>query len=356
MPGVTRWLPVLAAGCLLAAPASGDSGRVQVAAWLPTTWDFENAWGSFSANAGRITCLSPVWYWMRADGGVDARLPGGAAGAAVGPVEAVVRAACRAAGVPLVPLVSNSGPGRTFDAAMAAAVLGNAATRAAHVRTLADLVVRRDYDGIEIDYELLRPEMREPFARFMGELAEVLHARGKLLAVAVHPKTAEPGGEWGAAAHDWAAIGAVVDSFRIMAYDYHWGNGPAGPVAPLPWFREVLAHALRTVPPRKVLMGIPTYGYDWTGSRTGRSRDVTAREAPRLAAAKGSGLFWDPVAHAPWFTYCEDDLDHVVWYEDARCLQPKVAAVREAGLGGIAVWRLGAEEPAFWEALDRALR
>ena len=40
-----------------------------------------------------------------------------------------------------------------------------------------------------------------------------------------------------------------------------------------------------------------------------------------------------------------------MWYEDAECLPAKLKAVREAGVACIAIWRLGTEEPAFWEKL-----
>jgi len=330
------------------------AGAVEVSGWLPTTWDFENAWPSFASNASRLACVSPVWYWLEPDGGVMARLPSGRTGEVVGPVEDDVRAVCWRTGVKLVPLISNSQPGRGFDPELTSRMLNHPLMRSSHIRALTSLVCAHAYDGIEIDYELMKGSDRAAFTAFMTELSASLHSRGKLLAGAFHPKVAEPGDDWGPSAQDWEALGKVVDSFRIMTYDHHYSGGPAGPLAPLPWFKEVLAFAVAHVPKGKILMGIPTYGYDWTGSRTGKSSDVSPRTAPALAKQKRASIERDPVSNEPHFSYLENTDEHFVWYEDAECLPAKLEAVREAGAAGIAVWHLGSEEPAFWQALDRA--
>ncbi|MEK7476984.1 MAG: glycosyl hydrolase family 18 protein [Candidatus Coatesbacteria bacterium] len=348
---VTVLAVILTAGsCGWSAAASGPV--VEVSAWLPTTWDFENAWPSFVTNASRLACVSPVWYWLEPNGGVLARVTDGKSGEVVGPVEDDVRAVCWRSGTRLMPLISNSQPGRSFDPEMTSRVLNTPLLRTSHVRALVTLVTAHGYDGIEIDYELMKGGDRAAFTAFMTELSAALHARGKLLAGAFHPKVAEPGDDWGPSAQDWEALGKLVDSFRIMTYDHHYSGGPAGPLAALPWFKEVLAFAVARVPKEKILMGIPTYGYDWTGSRTGKATDVVPRTAPELAKKKGARIQRDPDSGEPHFSYLENTDEHFVWYEDAACLPAKLAAVRAAGVAGIAVWRLGSEEPAFWQALD----
>ena len=329
---------------------------MEVSAWLPTTWDYENSLKSLVDNAGVISAVSPVWYWARADGSVAARLPQWKSGPDPGPSDAEVRAVCRKHGIRLIPLISNSSPAKGFDADMIGAIVESDFLRTAHVRALTSLVVSHDYDGIEIDYEELHGRDRDAFSRFMTELSLALHAEGKLLAVAVHPKLSEPGDDWGPMAHDYAALGAAVDSFRIMTYDHHWATGRAGPVAPLPWFKSVLAFAASRVPGRKIMMGVPAYGYDWTGTNTGKSADVSARDAPALAGKNGARVERDGESNSPHFSYLSNTDEHQVWYEDARCLPEKLKSVRKAGAAGIALWKLGSEEPEFWAQLAEARR
>jgi spore germination protein YaaH len=346
----------LAASVTPVAAAAAASPRLKVSGWLPTTWDYENSLKSLVENAEIISAVSPVWYWARADGSVVARLPQRKSGPDPGPCEPEIKAVCAKYGIALLPLISNSVPGKGFDADMISGIVNSDTVRTEHVRTLTGLVVGRGYDGIEIDYECLHGRERDAFTRFMTELATSLHAKRKILAIAVHPKLAEPGDDWGPMAHDYAALGAVVDRFRVMAYDHHWATGPAGPVASLSWFTSVLEFTVARVPKEKIEMGIPTYGYDWTGSKTGKSADVDARDAADMAKRLRVLVLRDPESGSPHFSYLKNTDEHQVWYEDAGCLPAKLAAVRKAGAAGIAVWRLGSEEPEFWKLLAEARR
>jgi spore germination protein YaaH len=350
MKGMASFRTAIALLALVAGSARAST-RLTVSAWLPTNWDLENTMTTFRAHAGQIHQISPVWYWLKDDGGVLARLPGGKSGCSPEYCETEVVALCRRYHIQLIPLISNSRPGHGFDPDLVGRIVSSDAFRAAHIRALTTVVMAHGYDGIEIDYELLHDKDRDGFSRFMRELADSLHAQGKLLAIAAHPKIEEPGGDWGPGAQDYAALGQAVDYFRIMTYDHHWSTGPAGPLAPLPWYKEVLKFAAARIPAKKIQMGIPTYGYDWTGTWTGKSDDISPRDAAALARAKHATICWDPTSNECHFTYPVNYDEHQVWYEDADCLPLKLAAAREAGVGGIAIWRLGTEEPAFWDYL-----
>ena len=49
----------------------------------------------------------------------------------------------------------------------------------------------------------------------------------------------------------------------IMAYDWHHAGSEPGPVAPITDVRRTIEFAIRYVPSRKIIIGVPLYGYDW---------------------------------------------------------------------------------------------
>ena len=95
------------------------------------------------------------------------------------------------------------------------------------------LVRQHHYAGIDIDYEKLRAGDRQVFTAFISELAAALHARGKVLSVALFAKTTNAGYAPRNMAQDYAAIGRVADQVRIMTYDI---TGP--PPGPARWHRS----------------------------------------------------------------------------------------------------------------------
>lgn len=164
----------------------------------------------------------------------------------------------------------------------------------------------------------------------------------------VHPKTAEPGNWDGPQSQDWAAIGAVADRVRVMAYDFHWSTSTAGGVAPLSWVDSVAAFAVTVIPPAKVNLGMPLYGYDWVGS-VGEGLTWDQIEARR--AAVGATAQRSADGSEPWFTYSASGQSHSLWYSDARSTSAKLNVVGKYGLGGLTFWRLGGEDPAVWDAV-----
>ena len=312
-------------------PAPLTAGRQPAATiWAPYAGQLEIE--TLAANADLIREVNFFWYELGGDG----QIVGGVKSQA-----ALDQA--RALGLRVVPSIVNRGFSR--DAVLAA--IGTAETRQAHIDAIVALVQSNGYDGIDIDYESLNAEDREPFTQFIEELAVALHAEGKLLSIAVHAKTDDAGTWNGPAAQDWPRLGAAVDAFKIMTYDYHYGASAAGPIAPLSWIDAVLTYAATVVPPAKTYAGIHFYGYEWVGaSGTG----IEWREAVKRARQQGVTAQRDESGEA-WFTYGEGRF--TVYYADAENLRVKLAALSAThrDLAGIAIWRLGGEDPENWAAI-----
>jgi spore germination protein YaaH len=322
---------------------------------MPTSWDSARARASWEANRAVIDELSPVWYRVDADGSGDISAYAGAR-------DTALVAEAHAHGALVIPLINNDYPATGFDPGPVSAIIHDPARRAAHIQVLVDEVVAYDYDGIDIDYESLDGSAdREAFSVFIEELAAALHAQGKLLSVAVHAKTGAPGGWDGPRAQDWARLGAAADRFRVMTYAYHWGGSDPGPIAPQWWVEDVLAFATSVVPPNKVYMGLHFYGHDWRAGGGGRS--VVWEDVQALSVAHGALPRWQgqdrlgrPVAE-PWLAYTDaQGQAHEVWYANRSSVAARLALVRAYGLGGVAVWRLGGEDPANWLAIATAMR
>ncbi|TGJ99023.1 glycosyl hydrolase [Leptospira langatensis] len=162
---------------------------------------------------------------------------------------------------------------------------GNTKTRDFHIQSILKEVEKYGYDGIDIDYEGMTCEKKEAFQEFLILLRDELHKRGKLLSVAIHPKTlAEKPSVYsckglkspiqvdfyeayrGQLTHDYEFLGKVADKVKIMAYELHPRKngfpGP-GPQAPDWWIDRILEYASGRIPNEKLYMAIPTYGYDW---------------------------------------------------------------------------------------------
>lgn len=320
-----------------AADERGGDAPMQLWAYVPP-YDVAAAFASAEANRRLLSGISIVRYRPREDGYLVPY-----------PDLPRVPDAVRRSGIALSLLIANEVDGR-WDRDVVASILDNPARRHYHVQHLLDRAVQEEYGSIEIDYEGLAAADREPFSAFVEELAAVLHRRHRRLAVAVHPKTSDPG-EGGAAAQDYARIGAAAGRVAVMTYD-HDPSRP-GPIAPLQWTGEVLRFALTRIPADKLLQGIPLYGYHWAGDAA--PTYLTRQQFVELARERGLEPRREPTDRHLVLEYTEGGVSHTAWLPDGETAAALASVGRKLGVAGHAVWRLGGEEPGALAGLAQSL-
>lgn len=114
-------------------------------------------------------------------------------------------------------------------------------------------------------------------------------------------------------------------------------------VAPLNQVERVVQYAVNNIPPDKILMGIPNYGYDWELPFVrGLSQAVSIgnQHAVQIAVENGVPIQYDPVAQSPFFRYRDGDTEHEVWFEDVRSIQAKYDLLHSHSLFGSGYWNV----------------
>jgi len=298
---------------------------------------------SLQAHSGAMTVLAPQCYGLDREGVLHGQLPAG------------VLEVTRRAGLPVMPLVTNPG----FDRSTAHALLQNPQAQERAAKSLAQLAERDQYVGWQLDFEGLDPDDKQAYTRFVARVAARLHHDHSLLSVAVvprfsddYPDSSAPGfhtGEWGAA-YDYRGLGRIADFLVLMAYDQHTPSTPAGPVAGYDWVQAILEYAVSRVPSTKLLLGVPFYGREWVESPGGNpAHSLAYKDLKRYLDDPGSERYWDDLFRTAWFQRHEGDILRTAWFDDARSLREKIKLVQLDHLRGYAAWRLGMEDPEFWE-------
>ena len=113
--------------------------------------------------------------------------------------------------------------------------------------------------------------------------------------------------------------------------------------------RRALDFSLRGVPPEKATIGLPTYYHDWTG--VGQLTSSSYADAMTLAQTYGASPATDPVEDEVHFGYDAYGTHHELWIQSTETLRRKLPLLYEYGLKGISVWRLGFEDPSFWDLI-----
>lgn len=196
---------------------------------------------------------------------------------------------------------------------------------------------------LSVDFEFLFPENRVAYAEFIKRIKQAFEPYGYEVWVALAPKTQK--GQKGLLyeAHDYSMLSEVADRVLLMTYEWGYRYDPGTAVAPIDRVRQIVDYALTEIPPKKILLGIPNYGYDYTLPYTPNESEVKTisnTDATQLALQKNAAIEYDDFSQAPFFRYYENGKAHEVWFEDARSIQAKLRLADEKGLAGIHIWNL----------------
>lgn len=325
--------------------AQGLQGTEQVAPQMPVEMParmvigyYENPWpgtpdktGSFPSMKTfykSMTAVAPFWYRATKDGTLEAK------------DSQQVLDTTRQLGLKVIPLVTNKS-GATDE------VLGDPAIRAKVTDAIAKLLTEKQYDGVNIDFELLPPKHRDNLTAFMAELYPKVKALNKTVIISVFPQVDVAADVSGA--YDYPNLAKNTDFLQIMTYDHHWGSSPPGPIASIDWYEKNIKYAIdQAGGPNKVIIGVGAYGYDWS-TQGGEAETLTYVDAIVRAEQHGAKIEYDDSAQAPHFKYD----GHEVWFENDKSTAAKLDVVAKYNPAGIAIWRIGQEQPEIWPIIDQ---
>lgn len=270
-----------------------------------------------------------------------------ASGSLVGTAPAGTASQAISSGYAAYAMVTNLG-NKGFDAQTMIAILSHPSRSNRLEEEIAKSVESDGYDGAMLDFELIPPKDAALYSSFVSKLAADLHALNKRLEVVIPADTGAKNEPWNAG-YDVAKIGAAANDVIVMAYDYSYAGGPAGPIAPVPWVQQSLAYTVSRVPANKVLLGIDTYGYDWSGKG---AKALSLTSINSFLKSRHITPNWNAQAEAPWFNWTDSKGQlHTVYYENAKSTSAKLTLAKMYGIAGVAVWRAGMEDSGVLQAL-----
>ncbi|OIO33249.1 hypothetical protein AUJ44_00715 [Candidatus Nomurabacteria bacterium CG1_02_47_685] len=372
-----------------------STSSLEFSGWIPY-WRSATGTQDVLPHLGQITSVMPFGYTMKSDGTlVDT------AHLMEEPWTSFI-AEAKARGVRVIPTVM-WGNGDTIHK-----ILSNTTTRIALEDEIANLVKKNGFDGIDIDFEAKKHETIDYFSTFLKGLYQrmgnkwvycTVEARMPLfdryLPGAIIPADAQD------FANDYVEMNKYCDRVEIMAYDQGTidvrlnkaRTAPYAPIADPGWVEDLVTLAAKDIDKKKIIIGIPTYGYEYIvtpvsvdGYKYKVLWPFNFRYATEIAEKIGItparnsageiGFSYDPdilaaiapagddstktqqmivstsvAQNAGSFVDTSKPFNYLSW-SDAKAIADKVELARKLGVRGVAVFKFdGGEDPAMWEVL-----
>ncbi len=251
-------------------------------------------------------------------------------------------------------VITNTEEGGGFRSEITQSVLNNDATRQTLINNIISKATQKGYMGVDVDFEYLYPNDREAYNEFLTLLKQQLDNRELRLSTAIAPKISATQQGTLYEAHDYAFHGRVADNVIIMTYEWGYLYGPPLAVAPYNEVKRVLSYAVTEIPPQKILMGMPNYGYDWTlPYREGRPAEILSINAALNRAYEvGAEIQFSERSKAPFYEYTQNGVDHIVWFENARSTAARLQLINDFSLGGASYWTVNQLYLQNWRVVE----
>jgi len=275
-------------------------------------------------------------------------------------------AVAHAAGARAIICVGGAGTETEFQDATAPSTLTTFANN------LVQFVNTYGYDGLDIDWEPFFSSDASQYTNLINALrSSPGFPANKLLTIAApaYPSYGDP-----APATEFtmfASEQSKLDQINVMTYDLSgpypgwvtWFNSPIydggytfpGTSELVPSIEAAINHfTTNGVAQAKLGVGLPFYGYSWTGSTgvTLPRQSWPGANPPAVSTPTYNTIIstyyqpgryhWDTNAQAAYLSITSSPAssDMFISYDDARACQCKVSYVRNRGLGGIMIWEL----------------
>jgi spore germination protein YaaH len=256
----------LAATATTVASKTAASTPLYYGAWVPY-WTSTAGEQQIALNLDSLHEVSPFSYEIVSGGAIKDDL-GISKGLWTGWISAV-----QSGGVKVIPTIA------WFDTDGIYNLLSSTTARQAEEDNVATLVKSNKFDGIDIDFESMSTSTRPYYSLFIKGLAQRLHPAGEKLTCTVVPR--EPASEVYVVIpknlvypEDYTVLNKYCDEVRLMAYDQETsdlklnaskgGDGTLyAPTADPDWVTKVVKYAVQYISPKKIMLGIPTYGYEY---------------------------------------------------------------------------------------------
>lgn len=374
------------------------TGSLEFGGWMPY-WSEDKAVADVQPHLSQLKTVNPFTYTMRSDGTIN-----DAAGMDKEPWVSFMAEAKRQ-GVRVIPTIMWG------DGDAQHAVLSNTTKRIALEDAIAKLVKDNGFDGIDIDFEAKKAETKDYFSIFLKGLYQRMGNKWVYCSIEARMPISSrygygvtPPADATEYANDYVELNKYCDRVQIMTYDQGYIDAvlnaaraqPYVPVADPSWVENVVNLAAQTIDRKKILIGVPTYGYEYQVTSNGSGYQYKRLWAfnqgygVQLAALLGMAptrnsagelsviykvtpqtqAFSDqastPGAVQPSNTKPQPESVfsqgalatsiqppfNIVWWSDAQAISDKVALARKLGVRGIAVFKFdGSEDQNIWNVL-----
>ncbi|MDF2539113.1 MAG: hypothetical protein K0S76_2134 [Herbinix sp.] len=221
------------------------------------------------------------------------------------------------------------------------------------IENILTIIKNKGYYGINISFQYINITTIGLYERYLANIYQRLNQEGYYVFVTISPGdiineiTLDP--------VNYSIINQLTHNIIFNSYEWFININPPSPITSISDISIFLDYISTIISPDKVIIGIPTIGYDWQlpfVAGISRVNLLSYTNAVEMARNVGAIIQFDETSQTPYYIYYvsiyDNQIQHIVWFIDARSINSLLDLANERNLLGTGIWNIMENNPQLW--------
>ncbi|MFT4144772.1 MAG: LysM peptidoglycan-binding domain-containing protein [Mobilitalea sp.] len=227
------------------------------------------------------------------------------------------------------------------------------------VNNILNILKSTEYDGVNVMIGGINEINQSLYVSLINDISSTLNKEGYKFFVTINPNIKQIDNNISFEQIDYSLISPFVNGIIFLQYVWGTNTEPPAPVSSINLIRTFIDYVITLVPSDKILLGKPLIGYDWElpfVQDTSRAYSLTLDSAIILSRDTNSTIQFDEVSQTPYFSYMSSypdyEIDHIVWFLDARGIGALYNLINDYSLLGSGMWNIMVYYQQMWTIIN----
>lgn len=215
-----------------------------------------------------------------------------------------------------------------------------------------NILKTKGYYGVNISMQYISESNVYLYESYLNNISTKLNEAGYQVFVTIAPNLTVIDNVVLFEEVDYSFLDRYATNVIVMSYEWAANNNPPSPVSSIYNTEFFLNYILNYIPSEKIIIGIATIGYDWELPYAVGISSVNAIAFDRvneIAKNFNANIRFDEVSQTPYFPYRNvNNVEHMVWFVNAKSIDASLDLVVSYQLGGISIWNIIIFNPQLW--------